>query len=118
MVRTDVIINWTIQRSFPWARISLFIPEQIPDIPCAILLSEHDALVPAARVEKYLRSIGAVVKDIDASDSEHFLNSLSVTMVRGKGHGDWCESPPLVKKIAESAEIIFSNARKETFKTR
>ena len=118
MVRTDVIINWTIQRSFPWARISLFIPEQIPDIPCAILLSEHDALVPAARVEKYLRSIGAVVKDIDASDSEHFLNSLNVTMVRGKGHGDWCESPPLVKKIAESAEIIFSNARKETFKTR
>jgi len=49
MIRTDVNINWTIQRGFPWARISLF-TEQIPCVPCAIFLSEQDALVPSAKV--------------------------------------------------------------------
>jgi hypothetical protein len=54
MVRTDVIINWTIQRSFPWAWVVLFV-EQI-DVPVSIFLSEKDALVPADRVEAYLRT--------------------------------------------------------------
>ena len=43
MIRTDVNVNWTIQRGFPWARISLF-TEQIPCVPCAIFLSDNDAL--------------------------------------------------------------------------
>jgi hypothetical protein len=43
MIRTDVNINWTIQRGFPWARISLF-TEQIPCVPCAVFLSDNDAL--------------------------------------------------------------------------
>ena len=58
MIRTDVNVNWTIQRGFPWARISLF-TEQIPYVPCAVFLSEHDALVPSLKAEKYLRSKGA-----------------------------------------------------------
>lgn len=43
MIRTDVNVNWTIQRGFPWARISLF-TEQIPCVPTAVFLSENDAL--------------------------------------------------------------------------
>lgn len=43
MIRTDVNVNFTIQRGFPWARISLF-TEQIPCVPASIFLSENDAL--------------------------------------------------------------------------
>jgi pimeloyl-ACP methyl ester carboxylesterase len=54
IVRTDVIVKWTIQRSFPWASVELFL-EQIGDRPCHIFLSENDILVPAKRVQEYLK---------------------------------------------------------------
>jgi pimeloyl-ACP methyl ester carboxylesterase len=52
IVRTDAIVNYTIQRSFPWAWIELFL-EHVGDRPCQIYLSEMDALVPVARVQEY-----------------------------------------------------------------
>ena len=61
LVRTDLIVNWTIQRSFPWAWIILF-AEQIK-VPCSVFLSDQDALVPAEKVEGYLRSVGAPIID-------------------------------------------------------
>jgi len=84
MIRTDVMINWTIQRSFPWTRISLFIPDQLPSseddvdggwgegcssVPCAVFLSEHDVLVPTGRVLKYLASKGSPVRDYDGEEA-------------------------------------------------
>lgn len=61
VVRTDLIVHWTIQRSFPWAWIILF-AEQI-HVPCSVFLSDQDALVPAQKVEEYLRSKGLPVVD-------------------------------------------------------
>jgi len=95
MIRTDVNVNWTIQRGFPWARISLF-TEQIPCVPTAVFLSENDALVPSRKVEKYLKSKGCVVQDASEADRSHFSsfsqvagNPINVSVFRGQGHGDW-----------------------------
>lgn len=63
MVRTDVIINWTIQRSFPWAWVTLF-TEQI-EVPCYVFLSEKDALVPTAKVVEYFKSKNIPISVID-----------------------------------------------------
>lgn len=60
IVRTDVIVKWTIQRSFPWAWIVLFL-EQIGNRPCHIFLSENDALVPAKRIKQYLEDNGVPI---------------------------------------------------------
>lgn len=73
MVRTDVIINWTIQRSFPWAWVALF-TEQI-EVPCVIFLSDKDTLVPATKVEDYLKSKDIPIKDFDSCEEGFFLDS-------------------------------------------
>lgn len=89
MVKTDVIVNWTIQRAFPWARIILFV-EDIPDIPCSIYVSEHDVLIPIDAVQKYLKSKGAHFCDENDASSDHFRKGpINVTVLRGDAHGDW-----------------------------
>jgi hypothetical protein len=109
MVRTDVNVNWTIQRSFPWSRIVLF-REDI-QIPFAVFLSDRDQLVPAAKIESYLKSKGAPVKDYANVDGEFFRESdMNVTVFRGDGHGDWVDDPSTAPKIAECAEILCEKA--------
>lgn len=107
IVRTDVTVNWTIQRSFPWARIILF-TEDI-HVPCAVFLSEHDQLVPAGKIESYLKSKGAPVKDFANLDMSFFSEGdINVAVFRGDGHGDWTEKPLTAFKIAECAEVLCS----------
>jgi len=117
MVRTDVMINWTIQRSFPWSRILLFTNDLPQDIPCAVFLSSRDDLIPAKVVEDYLKSKGAQVKDFNdimSSDTwatEHFASGpLSVTIFRGDLHGDWTLRPTDAKGIALAANVLSSQA--------
>eukprot|EP00546_Thalassionema_frauenfeldii_P021929 CAMPEP_0178895696 /NCGR_PEP_ID=MMETSP0786-20121207/733_1 /TAXON_ID=186022 /ORGANISM="Thalassionema frauenfeldii, Strain CCMP 1798" /LENGTH=638 /DNA_ID=CAMNT_0020565961 /DNA_START=177 /DNA_END=2090 /DNA_ORIENTATION=- len=88
MVRTDIIVNWTIQRSFPWSWIILFY-EQIK-VPCSVFLSDKDMLVPAVQVEEYLRSKGAPIRDFVDADNQHFASGdFNVTIFRGDEHGGW-----------------------------
>jgi pimeloyl-ACP methyl ester carboxylesterase len=117
MIRTDVNINWTIQRGFPWTRISLF-TEQIPCVPCAIFLSDQDALVPAAKVEKYLKSKGAIV--LDASEvcgHEHFQSfsreshPINVTIFRNQGHGDWPLELSANRQVAQATRALVNQIR-------
>lgn len=109
MVRTDVNVNWTIQRSFPWSRIVLF-REDI-QVPFAVFLSDRDQLVPAAKIESYLKSKGAPVKDYANVDGDFFRESdMNVTVFRGDGHGDWVDDPSTAPKIAECAEILCEKA--------
>jgi len=116
MIRTDVNINWTIQRGFPWARISLF-TEQIPCVPCCIFLSELDALVPSAKIEKYLRAKGAVVLDADASGRNHFSSfskpshPINVTIFRDQGHGDWPLELSANRQVAHAACALVNQIR-------
>eukprot|EP00581_Thalassiosira_minuscula_P014098 CAMPEP_0183720086 /NCGR_PEP_ID=MMETSP0737-20130205/12798_1 /TAXON_ID=385413 /ORGANISM="Thalassiosira miniscula, Strain CCMP1093" /LENGTH=743 /DNA_ID=CAMNT_0025949897 /DNA_START=717 /DNA_END=2948 /DNA_ORIENTATION=+ len=117
MIRTDVNVNWTIQRGFPWARISLF-TEQIPCVPCAVFISELDALVPSAKVEKYLRSKGAVVLDAsEVSGRDHFASfskashPINVTVFRNQGHGDWPLELSSNRQVAQCAGALVSQIR-------
>lgn len=110
IVRTDITVNWTIQRSFPWAWIILFL-EQIGDLPCAIFLSDKDALVPVDKVEAYLQQRHVPFQDFDGVDSTHFHQSLSCTVFRGDGHGDWTERPSAtVSTIAVAVEALCRQA--------
>ena len=116
MIRTDVNVNWTIQRGFPWARISLF-TEQIPCVPCAVFLSERDALVPAAKVEKYLRSKGSVVLDASEAGRDHFASfsrpshPINVTIFRSQGHGDWPLELSANRQVAQAAGALVNQIR-------
>ncbi len=111
MIRTDVNVNWTIQRGFPWARISLF-TEQIPCVPCAVFLSERDSLVPTAKVEKYLRSKEAVIVDASDAGLDHFRSfsrrshPINVTIYRNHGHGDWPLERSATRQVAQAAQAL------------
>lgn len=129
LVRTDLVVNWTIQRAFPWTSIVLFV-EQVP-VPCSVFLSDRDALVPAVKIESYLRKSGAPVRDFDRvrtggegggsssngadACSSHFGGSrLNVTVMRGDGHGDWVDRPSVtVPTIASAVEILCQKAEAE-----
>jgi pimeloyl-ACP methyl ester carboxylesterase len=111
-VRTDAIVNWTVQRSFPWAWICLFL-DQI-DVPCSIFLSEKDALVPALHVETYLRRNSVSVIDFDQVSERYFENESQFNCVifRGAGHGDWTESPSeTVPTIVTAVEVLCRRAQ-------
>jgi len=113
MIRTDVNVNWTIQRGFPWARISLF-TEQIPCVPCAVFLSERDALVPTVKVEKYLKSKGAVVVDACDAGIDHFgsfsrqSHPINVTIFRNQGHGDWPLEASTNRQVALATSALVN----------
>jgi hypothetical protein len=120
MIRTDVTINWTIQRGFPWARISLF-TEQIPCVPCAIFLSERDQLVPSTKVENYLRKKGAIVKSADEAGFDHYTSfaqqghPINLTIFRGQGHGDWPLETSTNRLVADAAAAILTQIRPYEF---
>jgi hypothetical protein len=113
MIRTDININWTIQRGFPWARISLF-TEQIPCVPCAVFLSERDQLVPSIKVEKYLQCKGAIIRDANEAGFNHFTSfskpghPINLTIFRGQGHGDWPLEASTNRLVADAAEAIMT----------
>lgn len=115
MVRTDVTVNWTIQRSFPWTSIVLF-TEDIA-VPCSVFLSENDALVPSPKVEQYLKSKGALVKDFVEVDKTHFESSAiaNVTIFRGHGHGDWTDEHEVYSpSIASAVEVLCTRASNQS----
>eukprot|EP00548_Thalassiothrix_antarctica_P003132 CAMPEP_0194154260 /NCGR_PEP_ID=MMETSP0152-20130528/59921_1 /TAXON_ID=1049557 /ORGANISM="Thalassiothrix antarctica, Strain L6-D1" /LENGTH=648 /DNA_ID=CAMNT_0038860217 /DNA_START=414 /DNA_END=2360 /DNA_ORIENTATION=+ len=110
MVRTDIIVNWTIQRSFPWLWIILF-AEQI-NVPCSVFLSSEDMLVPSNQVELYLKRKGSPTKDFVDADKEHFASGdINVTVFRGYVHGGWTEQPDVTCPVlADCAEILCRRA--------
>mmetsp|Transcript_19693 Transcript_19693/g.29219 ORF Transcript_19693/g.29219 Transcript_19693/m.29219 type:complete len:793 (+) Transcript_19693:2-2380(+) len=108
-VRTDVIVNWTIQRSFPWSWIVLFY-EQIK-VPCSVFLSEKDMLVPAIQVQKYLSGKGAPTRDYVDADDKHFASGdINVTIFRGDEHGGWTERADVCPVLAACAEVLCVRA--------
>jgi pimeloyl-ACP methyl ester carboxylesterase len=114
MVRTDIIVNWTIQRSFPWAWITLFV-DQI-NVPCTVILSDKDALVPVEKVEQYFRKKKAPVCDFQTANKDFFETSgdLNVCVDRGACHGGWAERPgsETVALIAEACNVLCRKAEK------
>lgn len=115
MVKTDVIVNYTIQRCFPWARIILFV-DDIPDIPCSVYLSEHDSLIPVETVVKYFRMKGAHFCDEKVATSDHYKKGpINVTILKGDVHGDWTERPSTSRRIANAASILTEQYESKVF---
>jgi hypothetical protein len=66
-------MNWTIQKAFPLARITLFVDPI--HVPCTVFLSDKDALVPAEKVEYYFRSNGVSMGNAESVNQEFFDES-------------------------------------------
>ncbi len=129
ILRTDAIVRHTIQRQFPWPRIILF-ADQI-HVPCHIVLSYKDQLVPSAKVSEYLKKLGVPIHDFETI-REQVLASKVTGDLTGKpfydftsndsskieciimqddGHGEWVEKPHhSTFTIAHSAEALSCKA--------
>lgn len=110
-VRTDLMVNWTIQRAFPWSWIVLF-EEQI-NVPCSIFLSEKDQLVPSEIVEKYFRSKDIPIADFANVEPDFFRSDSMVNccVFRGDGHGRWTETTEsTIPTIHKAFEILCERA--------
>lgn len=106
MIRTDMIVNWTIQRAFPWAWITLFV-EQVR-VPCTVFLSDKDALVPARRIEKYFEAKGIPTCDAETTDEKYFQESgeFNACVFRGHIHGAFTEDSSLLPPISLACKSL------------
>lgn len=111
IVRTDMMVNWAIQRNFSWARGNLFV-EDIGKKPSAVFVSSHDLLAPSQLQEAYFREHGATVKSFaDVSKEDFERSDLSVTVFQGGGHGEWLTTPwKTSSKIADCIETLAVKA--------
>ncbi|KAL3921024.1 MAG: hypothetical protein SGILL_002971 [Bacillariaceae sp.] len=105
-IRTDMMVNYTIQRAFPWAWISLFL-DQI-HVPCFVFLSDEDALVPSEKVEQYLRSNDVPIADSNTLKDGFFDEDGDVKAFvwRGGYHGVFTDQPHLVGDIATACKSL------------
>lgn len=113
MVRTDLVVKWTIQRAFPWAWITLF-TDQV-DVPCIVFLSDEDMLVPVERVLEYFRSKDIPIRDADAIDDEFLEGNgdFKACVFRGKYHGAFTEDFNLLPPIAAACNRLCEKVEKK-----
>ena len=106
IVRTDMMVNWTIQRAFPWTWIVLFL-DQV-NVPCTIFLADKDALVPAEKVMDYLRSNEVPLADAATAQSEYFEQKGDIKSCcwYGAEHGSFTEEPEMVPVIALACNAL------------
>jgi len=87
LIRTDLMVHFTLQRAFPWSRISLFV-EELEGLNTAVFLSEEDCLVPSDKISTYINRKGGVVGSSD--DWENFFRGVGgegSPMERNEGTG-------------------------------
>jgi len=108
-----MMVNWTIQRAFPWTWIVLFL-DQI-DVPCTIFLGEKDALVPAEKVEAYLRSNGVPISDAATVDNSFFekKGDINSCVWRGACHGAFTEQPEMIPNIAIACNALCDKVEEQ-----
>ena len=106
IVRTDMMVNWTIQRAFPWSWIVLFL-DQI-NVPCTIFIADKDALVPAQKVLVYLKSNGVPLSDAATVESGFFEGDgdIKSCVWRGACHGAFTEEPEMGLTIALACSAL------------
>jgi len=100
------MVNWTIQRAFPWAWIVLFL-DQIK-VPCTIFVADKDALVPAEKVLTYLQSSGVPLSDAATVDRRFFEGNgdIKSCVWRGACHGAFTEQPEMGFNIALACDTL------------
>jgi len=101
-----MMVNWTIQRAFPWTWIVLFL-DQV-DMPCTVFLADKDALVPAEKVLEYFRSNGVPVSDAATVDSDYFeaKGDIKSCVWRDAVHGGFTEDPEMLPNIANACDAL------------
>lgn len=106
IVRTDLMVNWTIQRAFPWTWIVLFL-DQI-NVPCTVFVSDKDGLVPAEKILSYLKSNGVPLSEAATVDREFFEGEgdLKSCVWREAVHGAFTEQPEMVPNIAIACNAL------------
>lgn len=100
-IRTDMMVNWTIQRAFPWAWISLYL-DQI-HVPCTVFIGDKDVLVPSEKVEQYFRANKVPIADAASFPKSFFddeNSDIKACVWRGGYHGIFTDTPHLVPDIA------------------
>lgn len=113
MLRTDMMVNWTIQRAFPWAWINLFV-EQIK-VPCFIFLSDKDALVPVPKVQGYLERKEVPIFEVDLKQPKEFGSEFEARVFRGRVHGAFTEEYDLLDPIADAARCLCEKIEAKHF---
>jgi len=107
IIKTDVLVNWTIQRSFPWQRINLFVEDIPKGVPCSVYISENDVLIPVTTVLDYFKFKRAHFADLQDATFEHLSRGpVNVTVMRDQVHGDWCSCVDACMTIADSVRIL------------
>ena len=85
MIRTDLMVHFTLQRSFPWARVALF-ADQIP-VKCAVFLSEKDCLVASDKVRAYWDKKGAFMSTSENYEKRERSEAGKLFLASGGGEG-------------------------------
>ena len=106
MVRTDMMVNWTIQRAFPWSWIALYI-ENV-HVPCTVFLSDKDALVPVDQVIQYFKRKNVPISDAKSVKPEFFdtTGNFNACVFHGEVHGGFTEDFDLIPPIAEACDSL------------
>jgi pimeloyl-ACP methyl ester carboxylesterase len=107
-VRTDVNVNWTIQRNFPWTRVALFVEQFPPGVQVAVFLSQNDTLVPTPNVSTYLQSKGAQLRHYPEGCHSQFYasNDVTLTIFGNVGHGDWAEDSDMSMAVSHAVDTL------------
>ena len=75
-------------------------------------------VVPSKKVEKYLKSKGAMVLDANVADKKHFSSfskvaghPINVSVFRGQGHGDWPLELSSNQLVAQAAGYLVEQIK-------
>lgn len=106
------MINWTIQRAFPWSWIILFV-DQV-HVPCTVFLGDKDFLVPAKNVEEYFKQKDIPICDANSVNQEFFdtqsTGNINACVFRGHIHGEFTEQPALIPPIVMACNALCAKA--------
>ena len=87
-------------------------------MPCTVFLSDKDALVPAVKVEQYLRSKKFPTCDASSATKEFFEEhgDVHLCIFRGDIHGGWTEHPAdTVPQIVDACNALCVKAEAKDF---
>jgi pimeloyl-ACP methyl ester carboxylesterase len=75
LVKTDMMVNWSIQRNFSWVQGNLFVEDIPDDIPVAVFISGNDRVAPCHIQKDYLQTH----RDCKVQSLEHYYYTTKTT---------------------------------------
>ncbi|CAB9523359.1 expressed unknown protein [Seminavis robusta] len=110
LIRTDMMVNWSVQRHFSWVRGNLLLEELMEqDVPTVVFLSGDDRVAPSDVQESYLKQHEECqIEDLDSTPDGYFeKGNLNVVVFRGCDHGHWMLTPEkTLPRIQDAMETL------------